>query len=95
MKLQVDGTSRMEVTISGSRIETHPRPMPSARAASQTVWTAMTAEYSIVSGMSEPPEFMALDRGAIGVDGELARSLIKAGELQTRIGGRSRSLLKA
>ena len=38
------GTSRMAATRAGSRIDTHPRPIPSARAASQSVWMALTTE---------------------------------------------------
>jgi len=51
MNFQSEGTSRMAATAAGSRIDTHPMPMPSARAASQIVWIAVTAEYSIISGM--------------------------------------------
>jgi hypothetical protein len=32
-------------------MDTHPMPMPSARAASHRVWTAATAEYSLISGI--------------------------------------------
>ena len=43
------------MTTSGSRIETHPAPMPSARAASQNVYTAIVAEYASVSGIVRRP----------------------------------------
>jgi hypothetical protein len=32
-------------------METHPMPIPSARAANHRVWTAATAEYSLISGI--------------------------------------------
>ncbi len=38
------GTSSALVTAAGSRIDTQPMPMPSARAASHRVWMAATTE---------------------------------------------------
>ena len=37
-------------------METHPIPIPSARAASHRVWTAATAEYSLISGIVWRPK---------------------------------------
>jgi 3-hydroxyacyl-CoA dehydrogenase len=49
------GTSRMAAIRAGSRMETQPRPIPSARAANHIVCTAATTEYSITCGMVRRP----------------------------------------
>ena len=41
MKVQSLGTSRISAILIGSRIDTQPTPMPSARATSHSVWMAM------------------------------------------------------
>ena len=75
------GTSRIAAIAAGSRIDTQPMPIPSARAASHSVWTAMTAENSAVSGIVSRPSPAPWLRRRVAENGEVARRGVEPGEL--------------
>src|SRR5215467_374478 len=70
------GTSRMSFITRGSRIDTQPIPMPSARAASHIMVIAATA----VSDLG----------GGVGEYRELTRRLVETGKLEAGVTGGER-----
>ena len=66
-------------------METHPIPIPSTRAASHRVWTAPTAEYSLIWGHRLAPQAVVSGGVPVGKIGEMAGRVIEPSELQPSV----------
>src|SRR6476619_2896738 len=84
MNFHVGGTSRIEMTVSGSRIETHPRPIPSARAAKEGVDSHHCGKVDRLRHRKSAKP-MPLCGGSIGEDSKLTRRVVEACKFQSCI----------